>query len=93
MSPEPTLETEQLIKARDLGAATYLNAYIRLMAQALSVTDEVDTEGVNAMAGMMVEPLNIVTEMAFRKLMGDEKGVAESVLRLRRAIDTLPPPP
>lgn len=86
------MSNEELKLAQELGLATYLSAYIWLMGEELEVK-ELDNEGVNAMAGFMVEPLNIATELVFRKLMGDEKGMAETILRLRAAIDTLPPPP
>lgn len=85
------LSTTELELARDMGAATYLSSFIWLMSDQLGVKD-LTNDSVNAMAILMIEPLNLATELAFRKLMGDEEGVTDAILRLRRAIDLLPTP-
>lgn len=85
------LSTTELELARDMGAATYLSSFIWLMSDQLEVKD-LTNDSVNAMAILMIEPLNLATELAFRKMMGDEEGVADAILRLRRAIDLLPTP-
>ena len=61
------LSDAELTKARDLGAATYLSAYVHLMARNLGVDDR-DHQGINAMAGALVEPVNLATEAAFREI-------------------------
>lgn len=83
--------TAELELARDMGAATYLSSFIWLMGDQLEVKD-LTNDSVNAMAILMIEPLNLATELAFRKMMGDEEGVTDAILRLRRAIDLLPTP-
>lgn len=65
---------EDLQHARDLGAVTYLRAYILLMMRALHVNDEPDTsDAVNAMILVSVDPLNLATEAIWRAMMQDEK--------------------
>lgn len=82
------LSDAELIKARDLGAATYLSSYVHLMARNIGVDDS-DDEGVNAMALQMVEAVNLGTEAAFRALMNDRSGMENALVQLRDALETL----
>lgn len=82
----------ELELARDMGAATYLAAHIWLMADQLGVTEDLNNENVNAMAELMVTPLNLATEATFRELMNDRTGAQDAMQRLRMALETMPKP-
>lgn len=85
--PNPSsLSTEELEYARDLGAATYLSAYIHLMSRALKVDSSNHIE-VNLMAAQMVEPLNHAVEACWRGMMNDRSGMFEAMVRFRKAVE------
>jgi hypothetical protein len=86
-----SLSQQELQLARDMGAATYLSSYIWLMAQQLGVTvqEEITNDAVNAMAELMVEPLNFATQAAFCMLMEDERGAREQMAKLHNALTGL----
>lgn len=83
-----SLSTEELERARDLGAATYLTAYIHLMSRQLKVDDS-DNEAVNIMALDMVDILNLSTQAGWCALMGDRKGLLKVMDNFRSAVETL----
>lgn len=82
------MTNKQLEFARDLGGATYLSAYVHLMARELGVDDS-DLVSVNDMALPMLEPLNIALECCWRATMKDHAGQAEAMGRFRRAVEAL----
>lgn len=84
------MSDRDLRMARDLGAATFLNAYIRLMAKEMGITG-LSTEAVVKLAELMIEPLNISTEATFRWLMNDTGGSKDAVHRLRVKLMTTQP--
>jgi hypothetical protein len=84
------LNDELLRRARDLGAASYVSAYIHLMMRELGV-DDTDNQAVNALASEMIEPINLATEAAFRALMADTVGMDHALDRLRRHLDEITP--
>lgn len=88
MADPAKLPTEDLERARDLGAATYVSTYVRLMMRALGI-DESDTESVNAMALRMVDPLSTATEVIWRALMDDHKGKDETLRRFRTQLEAM----
>lgn len=78
-----SLNDQELRHARDLGAATYLTAYVRLMARELGIeTEAFDQKQINAMALDMVEATNMATEAAWCALMKDRQGVDSALKRL-----------
>lgn len=87
-SQRTTLSRAELELARDMGASTYLASYIWLMSQELKV-ENIDNDSVNAMAALMVEPLNFGTQAAFCMLMNDHKGAREAMEKMRQALNTL----
>lgn len=93
MADPAALPTSELQNARDMGAATYLSAYLRLMIRELGV-DQGDTEIQNAMVRSMVlqmiAPINHATESIWRAMMEDHKGMEEALQRLRDSLDQLP---
>lgn len=84
------LSNEQLQHARDLGAASYLSAYVHLMTRVLDIDDS-DNVAINEMASTMVEPINIATEAAWRALMGDTVGMDQTLKRFREHLDEIHP--
>lgn len=78
----------QLEHARDIGAATYLAAYGRLMAGELGI-DETDTEGINHMMLSLIEPMNRATEVMWRALMDDRQGMEEALGRFVDSLDNI----
>lgn len=91
MADPAELPREELERGRDLGAATYLSAYIHLMLRELGIAHFAsDTAGVNSMVEQMVEPMNIATEAIWRALMDDHSGEMEKVLeRFRESLDAI----
>lgn len=84
--PNPKdLSNEELEDARDLGAATYLSAYVHLMARRLDVDDS-DTVAVNQMAVAMIPVINLATEAAWRASMKDRTGAHKALKDLRDRI-------
>lgn len=78
--PNPKLlSDEELEHARDLGAATYMSAFVHLMARRLKVNDA-DFKEVNQMALAMVPAMNLASEAAWRAMMKDRVG-AHKVLK------------
>ena len=84
------MSDKDLQMARDLGAATYLNAYIHLMAKELGITG-LTLDAANEMAQLMIEPLDLGTEAAFRWLMNDAGGAKDAVRRLQVKLMTIQP--
>lgn len=82
------LSNSELQLARDMGAATYLSAYIWLMAEQLEIKD-LDNESVTAMALTMVDALALSTEATFRALMSDRTGVQDAIRRLQQELIAL----
>lgn len=74
--------------ARDLGAVTYLSAYVHLMAHHLGI-DADDNAVVKAMAVDMVEPINRATEAAWCALMNDRDGMAKALTTLKELLEEL----
>lgn len=76
---DPTkLPQGELERARDLGAATYCAAYIRLMMRELGISDR-DTGAVNDMMLKMIGPMNAATDAIWRALMEDHKGMRDAL--------------
>lgn len=89
MADAANLSDDDLKRARDLGAATYVTAYVTMMAKELGIKD-IDLAAANALAMHMVEPLNLATEATFRKLMEDDAGTADTLRRFHMALKQLP---
>lgn len=90
---DPLEEIRQdLEHARDLGAASYLSSYIRLMMLAIGVedaekADKETSEGVNAMVLAMVEPINHATETIWRAMMHDHEGEKAALKRFIASLE------
>lgn len=85
-------DDETLRKSQELGAATYLTAYIVRMARAMDIDPqhlEADTEAVNQMVLQMVEPLNHATAAIWCALMTDASGRDLAIERLTVALEAL----
>lgn len=85
-------DDETLRKSQELGAATYLTAYIVRMARAMDINSqqfEADTEGVNQMVLQMIEPLNHATAAIWCALMIDATGRDLAIERLTVALEAL----
>jgi hypothetical protein len=80
--------SEELKRARDIGAVAYLRSYILLMAREIGVEME-DTKTANSMTLDMVEPINHATEATWRALMEDTEGRDEAVERFRQSLERL----
>ena len=78
------LTKEAITRMRDLGAAAYLRGYVHLMVRELEI-DESDTEGMNHMLLLMVEPLNVATEAIWRAMMKETPEEMEKVLERFKA--------
>jgi hypothetical protein len=87
MKDPSSLSDDQLERARDLGGATFLSAYVTMMARKLEVP--VDNDAARAMAMQMIMPLNLAAEAAWRALMDDREGADDAIGRLRLVLDTL----
>lgn len=84
--PDPkNLSNEELEHARDLGAATYLSAYIHLMARRLKV-DESNTVAVNQLAVSMIPILNLACQAAWCAHMKDRMGAHNAINKLKDEI-------
>jgi hypothetical protein len=83
------LSDVELEHARDLGAATYLSAYVNLMARRLKVEDSYTKEAVISMVAEMVEPINLGTQIAWCALMNDEDGANTRLEELRITVEKL----
>ena len=85
---------QDLQKAKDLGFATYLSAYVQLMGRNLGITgDDPDAgtqQALNQMALTMVEPMNLATEACWRALMHDHRGAKDKIQRFEEALKQLP---
>jgi hypothetical protein len=82
------MERRELEDARDLGAATYLASYVRLMADSLGVPIADGQEGreqVALMVGQMVEPMNVAAGVAWALVMED-RAFGEKRLEELRAL-------
>lgn len=80
----------ELYLARDMGAATYLSSFIWILAGELKIPkDDITNESVNAMAELMVEPINHATMAAFCMMMNDVKGCRDELEKLRQALNGL----
>lgn len=93
MADPAALPTRELEHARDMGAATYLAAYLRLMIRELGVEKgdaESQTAMVRSMVLQMIAPMNHATESIWRAMMEDNKGMEEALQRLRDSLDELP---
>lgn len=64
------LSDEELNRAKLLGAATYVSAYLRQMARAIGA--EVDDEGLNVMVVELIDTLNAATMAMWGAVVGDE---------------------
>jgi hypothetical protein len=84
----PSLSNEELAHTRNLGAAAYLGAFVRLMARHLEIDDS-DEEALNALALEMVESVNLGTEAAWCSLMNDRQGMDNALARLRDTVEKL----
>lgn len=84
MTDLPKLSKKELEQARTLGAATYINAYLRLMALALGV--EIDSQEQVAAAGkLFVEPMNEAMTFCWAIFVHD-RAMAEECLNNMRVI-------
>lgn len=88
MANPANLSRAELEKARDIGVATYLSAYGRLMARELGI-DETDTQGINRMMFVLIEPMNLATEAMWRALMEDHEGTERITNLFRDKLDNL----
>jgi len=70
MSDLGAMTYEELILARDLGAAMHMSAYVHMMARQLGI-DDTDQVAVNDMALQMVDPVNVAVEACWRGMMSD----------------------
>lgn len=82
--PDKTPE-EHLGELRDVGAVTYLSAYIRLMGRSLNVPEPTKLD-IGRMVLSMVEPMNHATEAIWRALMKDDIGKEEAIERFRESL-------
>jgi hypothetical protein len=85
------LSDTDLLRARDLGAASYLSAYAHLMARHLGIDDS-DTDAINAMALQMAKALALGTEAAWCALMSDRNGMNNALARLQKETEALAKP-
>lgn len=91
MADPAELSVEELEALRDQGAAIYMSAYLQLMARHLGVyAGLTDTDGLNAMAMAMVEPLNLATRAMWYALMNDHK-LDEALFEFRESVSNLHP--
>jgi hypothetical protein len=84
------LSQSELERARDLGAATYASAYVRLMSIHLGIANA-SQEAINEMALQMVEGINFGTQAAWCGLMGDQDGINNALEQLRESAKALTP--
>jgi hypothetical protein len=82
------LDDADLEYTRDLGASTYLSAYVHLMSRKLGIDDS-DDEAVNGMALQMLDTLNLSTYAAWCGLMNDKSEVENALKELRGAVEAL----
>jgi|RhiMethySRZTD1v2_1073278.scaffolds.fasta_scaffold567419_4 hypothetical protein len=82
------LDDADLEYTRDLGASTYLSAYVHLMSRKLGIDDS-DNEAVNGMALQMLDTLNLSTVAAWCGLMNDKDGVENALKELRGTVEAL----
>jgi hypothetical protein len=81
-----SLPTSEIEHARDVGAVTYLGAYLRLMLRALGVPTP-DNDEFNVMLLEMVEPMNHATQVIWCALMEDVNGAERALKEFK---DSLP---
>lgn len=82
------LDNVELEHTRDLGAITYLSAYVHLMSRKLGIDDS-DNEAVNGLAIQMIDTLNLSTLAAWCGLMNDRQGAEEALNELKGTVDAL----
>lgn len=88
MNEPSSLSDSELYRARDLGGATYLSAWVHLMTRKLGVDDS-DLVSVNDMALSMLEPLNHAMQACWCSMMKDQPGMADAMGKFRRAVEAL----
>lgn len=84
---EEYLSGEQLLQARDLGAATYLSAYIHLMARGMNIV--LDKREANAMAVEVVHAMNHATQGMWCALMKDGHGMRNAIALYQAQLDEI----
>lgn len=80
--------SEELKRARDIGAVAYLRSYVLLMAREIGV-EMSDTKTANSMTLEMVDPINHATEATWRALMEDTDGKEAAIERFRQSLERL----
>lgn len=86
MQEPSSLNNVELERARDLGGATYLSAYVTLMARQLGL-DDADKEALRAFALQMLIPVNLATEAAWFALMHDDEKMNERIQELQAVLN------
>lgn len=81
MQDPSSLSDEQLERARDLGGATYLSAYVTLMSRKLDI--DIIPEALRPMVLKMIIPVNLATEAAWCAQTNDLAGMNRTLERLR----------
>lgn len=87
MTDKLQLTEEELKHAQDMGAATYLSAYVHRMAAHLGV--EGTTEELKAMAVALSDCMSFGTQAAWCALMKDQEGTDRSMGQLDEALENL----
>lgn len=82
------LDKPTLQRALNLGITTYLTAYVNLMALELDL-DPLNQEQTNAMGLLMLDVVNLGTEVAWRAIMNDHEGVENGLERFREYVEAL----
>jgi hypothetical protein len=89
MADPSELSISELELIRHSTAATYLSAHLRLMMRALGV-DAPDTDSINAMILVLIDPMNFATKAMWYALMGDDK-LEEALQEFRDSLKELRP--
>lgn len=87
MADAANLPTSEVIAIRDLTAATYLAANVRLVMRELGI--EEDDEAIRTFVLQMVVPMNHAFDATWRAMMQDVDGSEEAIQHLRGCLHAL----
>jgi hypothetical protein len=87
MADASKLPTSEVIAIRDLTAATYMAANVRIVMRELGV--EEDEDAIREFVLRMVVPMNHAFDATWRALMKDVDGSEEAIQNLRAALHAL----
>lgn len=87
MADPSKLPTDEVIAIRDLTAATYLAANVRIVMRELGV--EEDDDAIRMFVLQLVVPMNHAFDATFRALMKDVDGSEEAIQHFRACLHAL----